>query len=217
VSLFEQIAVDPLLGIEETAAAGVAGARPQAPRPLDADRLGSFLRLGVEQANARVRRVIETNGWGVGGSTLVLAAVLGDTLIVINVGDSPLYHYCAATDSLERVSEDHSVAGVLVKAGLITSEMARVHEGRSQLKAYMGMPELPANLPVAMRALAPGDRLLLCSDGVSGRLSRNQIHTELGAAGQTLEFVAEALIAAAREAGETDNQTTVLWQHGTLR
>jgi protein phosphatase len=60
--------------------------------------------------------------------------------------------------------------------------------------------------------LAAGDLLLLCSDGVSGRLPKEQMAEILASAGDDLDRAADDLIEAARAAGETDNQTLILWR-----
>lgn len=59
------------------------------------------------QTNAYVRRMVQNNHWGTAGSTIMLAAVLDDTCIAANLGDSPLFHYQAATGQLHRVTDDH--------------------------------------------------------------------------------------------------------------
>lgn len=92
----------------------------------------------LEQANAHVRRMVEANKWGKAGSTVVVAAIPGDAAVVANLGGSPLFPYQARSGQLREVTEDHTVAGVLLRAGMITPEMARYHEGRSRLEFYLG-------------------------------------------------------------------------------
>jgi hypothetical protein len=90
--------------------------------------------------------------------------------------------------------------------------MAHVHEGKSRLEFYLGGPGLPREDPVQHFALEGGDILLLCSDGVSGPLWEAQIRDVLADPAGDLEQMADRLIEAATAAGETDNQTIILWR-----
>jgi len=201
LSLFEQLTVEPSIN------------RLEALLPVDAETLSQALINALEQANAHVRRMVEANKWGKAGSTIVVATVLDDVAVVANLGDSPLFHYQASTGQLHKVTEDHTVAGVLLQAGMITPEMARYHEGRGRLEFYLGCPELPREAPAHQVALASRDLLLLCTDGVTGSLSHEQIAEILSDPNGDLDGMAERLIQASLEAGETDNQTLILWRH----
>jgi protein phosphatase len=178
----------------------------------DVADLSAGLMEAIREANAHVRRMVEKGGWGKSGSTVVAAAIAGDALVAANLGDSPLFHYEARTTTLHKVTEDHTVAGVLLQAGLITPEMARFHEGRSRLEFYIGGANLPRQDPVQVRHLHAGDILLLCSDGVSGPLREEEIRAVLGSPHRNLEQMAEQLLELSRATGETDNQTLILWQ-----
>jgi protein phosphatase len=162
LSLFEALAIEPTLN------------RVVAP-PLDTRQVAKALGTAVRQASAHVRRMVETNRWEKAGSTIVAAAILGDSAVVANLGDSPLFHYRARSDRLVKVTENHTVAGALLRAGLITPEMALVHEGRSQLEFFLGAEELPREVPIAEVALERGDLLLLCSDGVTGQVPADRV------------------------------------------
>jgi protein phosphatase len=90
--------------------------------------------------------------------------------------------------------------------------MAQHHEGRSRLEFHLGAKEFPHTVPLREVPLAPGDLLLLCSDGVSGRVAPEQMAQIINAAADNLEQAADQLLAAATAVGETDNQTLILWQ-----
>lgn len=201
LSLFEQLIVEPSINRLETLA------------PLDKEKLSQALLSALEQANAHVRRMVEANKWGKAGSTIVVAAILHDTAVVTNLGDSPLFHYEASSGQLRKVTEDHTVTGVLLRAGMITPEMARYHEGRSRLEFYLGGANFPGEAPVHHIALATGDLLLLCTDGVTGSLLPEQVAEIVANSGDDLTGMAQRLIQASCEAGETDNQTLILWRH----
>ena len=188
--------------------------------PPSENALRGALMSALVTTNDRIRQIVQQNRWVKAGSTIVAALLRGDEVAAVNLGDSPLFHYHARQRRTEQVTDDHTVAGVLLRAGLINAEMARVHEGKSRLEFFLGAESLPREEPFYQRALAPGDLLLLCSDGISGALAPEQIGAILAAAGGDLETAAERLIHVAGEAGETDNQTVVLWRHpgrGTAR
>lgn len=199
LSLFEELSVLPSLN------------QLQSPAPLDANSLSVALQNSIAQANDYVKKMVDVNRWGKAGSTVVVAAILENTAVVANLGDSPLFHYRAKDGNLTQVTEEHTLAGALLRAGIISPEMARYHSGRNQLTLYLGSPHLTSDLPARQVAISPGDLLLLCSDGVSSALEHEQIAGIL--AGSDLEEMANRLLAASRDAGETDNQTLILWRH----
>jgi PPM family protein phosphatase len=179
--------------------------------PLTGAKIQQALTIALHQTNSQIVQTIATNNWHKGGSTIVVAAIWQDRLLATNLGDSPLFHYEAATGKLVQITLDHSVVGILAQAGIITAEMARFHERRGQLEYYLGCPKLPEPLPVYDRHLHAGDLVMLCSDGINGLLSLAQIEQILARTETSLERKAEELIHAARAAGETDNQTIALW------
>jgi PPM family protein phosphatase len=178
--------------------------------PLTVEKLQQALVIALQQANMQICQTIAANNWYKAGSTIVVAAIWQNRLVATNLGDSPLFHYEAATGKLVKVTLDHSVVGILTQAGIITEAMARHHERRGQLEYYLGCPTLPDPLPVYDRELRSQDLVVLCSDGINGMLSLVQIEKILSRS-TSLERKAEELIHAARAAGETDNQTIMLW------
>ena len=111
---------------------------PQEAPEISLEKLSQCLQEALKAANEHIGRIVKNNNWGTAGSTVVVAAILENTALVINLGDSPRFHYQASSKRLTQVTEDHTVAGVLQRAGMITAEMARVHEGRSRLQFYVG-------------------------------------------------------------------------------
>jgi len=204
LSLVDQLCLEP--GINQ----------PPGEAVFSVEVLEKNLYEALQQANAHVRRMVESNHWGKAGTTVVVALIFKDTVVVGNLGDSPLIHYQAQGKTVAQRTEDHTVAGVLLRGGLITEEMARFHEGKSRLEFFLGVDRLPKEPPVWHFETAPGDLLLLCSDGISGAITREQIATILSNSALDLEGQADALIQASIDAGETDNQTLILWRPGAL-
>ncbi|NKQ37202.1 MAG: serine/threonine-protein phosphatase [Chloroflexi bacterium] len=105
-------------------------------------------------------------------STVTCALVYGRTAIIGNVGDSRTYLF--RQNNLEQITEDHSLVMWLVKQGHITADESRNHPYGNVLMHALGGPETPlidiTNLP-----LQPGDRLLLCSDGIWDMLTDAQL------------------------------------------
>jgi PPM family protein phosphatase len=205
LTIFEQLVIAPVLNTLETAPF------------LTTKKLEKVLLEALEQSNSYVQKMVENNKWGKAGSTLVLVAILNDQAVVINLGDSPLFYYEKATKKLQQITEDHTVAGVLLRAGMITPEMARYHEGRSRLEFYLGCFNLPKDPPTYHFKLNQGDRLLLCSDGVIGPLSLEEMTEIMSFKDSTLDNIADNLLQASKDKEETDNQTLILWEYFTSK
>lgn len=199
--LFEQLTVAPALNSFETG------------ESFDSETLGSALWQAIEQTNAHIQRMILANKWGRAGSTVVVVVVYEKTAVVANLGDSPLFHYRSRSRALTQVTQDHTVAGALMRGGLLSPEMARIHEGSDRLEFFVGNETMPREPAVSRVALASGDMLLLCSDGISGALTAEQMATILEGGPRDLGELAERFLQASTDAGETDNQTLILWRH----
>ena len=206
LSLFEQLTVEVSINCS-----------PARATPITPSDLAQALIAALEQTNAHIKRLVERNRWSSAGSTAVIAAILDDIAVVANLGDSPLFHYQARTREFRQITEDHTVAGALLRAGMIDPKMAQHHEGRTRLQFFVGCPELPPEPPVHQVKLEPGDRLLLCSDGISGSLPLEKMAEIVAASTLSLSEIAETLADEAIGAGETDNQTLILWSCQSLR
>jgi serine/threonine protein phosphatase PrpC len=143
------------------------------------------------------------------GTTITVAGLLDRALVVANLGDSPAYLF--RDRSLRMLSRDHNLAGILVEKGVLTPNQALHHPGRHELTAYLGMPG-PAPVHATEISWQAGDRLLLCTDGLSGLVGQSDIAGAL--TGLPLDAAAHALLALANEAGGLDNITVVLVELG---
>jgi PPM family protein phosphatase len=172
------------------------------------------LERALTAANQAVYRLaLEGEGEGEVGTTLVAAVVRGAELHWVGVGDSRLYRYRAEDDSLTACTTDHNFANQLlfqVAAGALGPVEAAAHPDRQALTSFLGLeviPEIDRNLhPVH---LAPGDRLLLCSDGVHGVLSEADLRLLLR---QDAQAAADALIGAVKalDLPDQDNATVAI-------
>ncbi len=142
------------------------------------------------------------------GSTLVMALVSGRQAHIANVGDSRAYYLNA--EGIHQISEDHSLVQRLVQIGQITREEARVHRQKNVIYNTIGdKPKLEVSLYHV--TLAPGERLLLCSDGLSGMITDDEILTLSRQYAAPAE-ACQALVKAAKAAGGDDNITGIIVQ-----
>ncbi len=101
------------------------------------------------------------------GTTIVVALLVDGNAYVAHVGDSRAY--LMRDGEIEQITEDHSFVAQSVREGLLTESAARTHKMRSVITRALGFqPE--TEVDVLVRALRRGDRLLLCTDGLSGKV-----------------------------------------------
>lgn len=145
-------------------------------------------------------------GLGGLGSTVVLLSIRDQHAIVAHMGDSRAYLLRQA--KLEQLTRDHTIVQVLLDCEEITSAETADHPARGQLTRFVGMNG--EALPEArLMELALGDRLLLCSDGLTGMLSDERIRLAL-VEESSLENACHRLVAEANEAGGNDNISAVI-------
>jgi serine/threonine protein phosphatase PrpC len=157
-----------------------------------------------DRADSRIRS-------GAGGGTTVagVAVVQQDSTpywLVFNIGDSRVYR--CITGRLTQVSVDHSVVQELVDEGKIAAESARFHPERHIITRAVGSPE-PPHPDFWLLPAEVGERLLLCSDGLTSEVDADDIAKILMGSG-TPQEVADALVAQAISAGGRDNVTTIV-------
>ncbi len=140
------------------------------------------------------------------GTTIVAAIMLEKELILAHVGDSRAY--LIRDNHISQLTEDHSLVNELVKAGEITAEMAATHPRRNVLTRSVGMPE-EVEVDISFVAVSEGDKVLLCSDGLTNMLSDNDIK-DIVLETTPLDDRVRTLIDEANEAGGSDNITVLL-------
>lgn len=139
------------------------------------------------------------------GSTLVVALARGESIYVAHLGDSRAYILRGGRP--ERLTEDHNMASLLLDAGEITSEEAWHHPMRNVLTRYVGMEHAIPEIKTISSEV--GDRLLLCTDGLSSMLPDKEIARVLVELDEHSAALKE-LIARANEAGGDDNITALI-------
>jgi protein phosphatase len=165
----------------------------------------------IKDANEAVWRLAQDNAEkrGMGTTITALALVQEDGeehLAIVNVGDSRAYLF--QNGELVQISEDHSLVEELVRKGQLTHEEAQVHPQRSIITRALGMePEIE----VDYWQLVPyrGDRILLCSDGLTNEVSDDRIASTLRQIRDPQE-AARDLVRQAKDHGGNDNITVVV-------
>ena len=169
------------------------------------DMLGA-LAGAIHRSHDRIAQLVREFPDIEGTSSTVTAAIFDGTLIGVgHVGDSR--GYLLREGALSQLTTDHTFVQSLIDEGRITEEEARVHPHRNLiLRAVDGVHEPEPD--VFTLEAAPGDRLLLCSDGCSGSLDDPALRGILGTG--TPEEAATELVTSALAAGSTDNVTVVV-------
>jgi protein phosphatase len=148
------------------------------------------------------------------GTTLTALLTRGNQAYVAHVGDSRLYRVRTdlasegQRDLLTRVTDDHSRVGELVREGALSEAEARVHPKRSVLTQAVGMGEHIKPQVVGPMDVLPGDRFLLCSDGLSSVVTDPEIQECFAV--PSSEQTTRKLIRRARAAGGPDNISVIV-------
>ena len=167
---------------------------------------------GVQEANREVLSDAKANPERFGmGTTVMVVGLTHDgngvtTPTMLHVGDSRAYQL--RDGALRQLSADHSVAEEWVRMGRLTSEEALTHPRRHQLTRAIGVDD---NIEIDVMSLTvqSGDRILLCSDGLSNELDPAHL-AELAGAPGSLDDAVTKLIDAAKVSGGRDNISAVL-------
>jgi PPM family protein phosphatase len=128
-------------------------------------------------------------------------------VVIAHIGDSRIYRF--RDGALEQITKDHTFVQRLVDSGRITPEDAAVHPRRSVLMRVLGDVDVNPEIDTMILDTHPGDRWLLCSDGLSGYVVDEKI-VEILSAQPDAEAAVEALVAESLDHGAPDNVTVVL-------
>ncbi len=175
----------------------------QAPKTPDAEALGR----AVEAANLEIIAAANDGRGRAGMGTTCTAAILeGERLVIAQVGDSRAY--LLHQGKLQQLTRDHSLVAMMVEAGQLTPEEARVHPRRSVITRALGTD--PSVQPDLYEIdVQTGDRLLLCSDGLSGMVPDADIESIMNRTADP-QRCASQLVNEAIAAGGNDNITVVV-------
>lgn len=168
---------------------------------------GTAVRHDREWVTQRVRRAGRTIRQGSGGGATVVGLVAEPgRWLAFNIGDSRAYACYQGT--LQQITTDHSVVQELVDSGELDRADMRTHPQRHVITRAIGLvgDSRPDFFPLPIRE---GERLLLCSDGLTNELTEPQIQSVLSSQVDP-QLTADALVLAAVRAGGRDNVTVVV-------
>jgi protein phosphatase len=170
------------------------------------DAFAAAIKHAASAANAEINAYAANHPEYRGmGTTATIAGMLGDTLYLAQVGDSRAY---LVRDGVARqITKDQSLMQKLVEAGEITEEEAEHSERRNIILQALG-PEATVKVDLTHQKLRQGDTLVLCSDGLSGQVTRDEIG-KVVAEEHDLMTVCKRLIDLANSAGGPDNITVI--------
>jgi serine/threonine protein phosphatase PrpC len=170
-----------------------------------------WLKNALQEANQAVFGHRRASGTDM-GTTCVAALFHGDTATIAHAGDSRCY--LINRQDIRQLTADHSLVQRLIQLKQLTPEEARVHPQRNVI--YKNLGDKPNVEPdVTSQRLVPGDRLLLCSDGLSGMVKDDEIR-EIVLSAHSPQEACRQLVKAANAAGGEDNISVIVVQMDAL-
>lgn len=172
------------------------------------DEAASALDQALHRANQMLSETVgdypELTGMG---TTFSGFLAVDDQIVIAHIGDSRIYRF--RDGALQQLTKDHTFVQRLVDAGRITPEEALVHPRRSVIMRVLGDIEANPDIDVFVEQVLPGDRLLICSDGLSGPVGDDGIAMTLARC-ESADLTCAQLLEQALRGGAPDNCTVVL-------
>ena len=168
---------------------------------------GSGLEDAIHAAHQAILDALQEEDGRPMGSTVVAARFADEGFEVAWIGDSRAYH--VSLDGIARLTRDHSWVQAMIDAGELSPEEARRHPRRNIVTQCLGQGGQALEVGRVQGCLAPGELLLLCSDGLTGELNDEQIQAVCAEAA-TLDALVEELIALANQLGGRDNISCIV-------
>jgi serine/threonine protein phosphatase PrpC len=169
---------------------------------------GNRLKAAFRLANRQIANAMADSADLRGMATTASAVLAGKrSACIAHVGDSRVY--AMRNGALQQITDDHSWVEEQVRAGTMTEAAARQHPWRNVVTRALSGGSDP-DIDIIEIVPRPGERFLLCSDGLSGVVSRETIERILGDKTMRLDAICERLVAAANEGGGPDNVTALV-------
>lgn len=167
----------------------------------------SILEEAVRKSNKRVIDVAATSPEYEGmGTTLVISTILDGVLYVANIGDSRLY---VLRDSLEQITEDHSLVEEMVKSGELAKENVRSHPNKNIITRALGIGT-DVEADYFQFEVMENDIILMCSDGLTNMVEDIDIEYTIKSSRDNPQKAMMELLTKANEAGGKDNITVLV-------
>lgn len=173
------------------------------------DQLSQQLRLSIQDANDRIlEKALSSPDFRGMGTTVTLAFVRSTTAIFAHVGDSRAYLVDGDDGRITQITSDHSFVEALLTAGHITREQAEEHPMRNVLYRALGQSD-DVDVDMYYKRLHVGDRLVLCSDGLTRHVKPHEI-ARMALDNNNPDTVSQKLIDLANERGGEDNVSVIV-------
>lgn len=178
------------------------------------EEVEDWLTKSVNDINQKVYQYAQENSECAGMGTTIVAVIFSyDFVSIAHIGDSRCYLYHDQT--LRQVTEDHSLVNELVRSGQISKEDAEYHPRKNVLMKALGT-DGNATPDVCTEEWLKGDRLLVCSDGLSNKVSDEEFSAYLEKS-ESLDQIGKQLVDLANERGGEDNITITLSEYELVR
>jgi protein phosphatase len=173
----------------------------------DSDQAMASLLDAMREANQTLSDTVDKFGYLAGmGTTMDAVIFTGDIANIAHIGDSRVY--LMRDSQMQQITKDHTWVQQLVDSGRLTEEEALVHPRRNVILRVLGDTSEEPEFDIHQLEVRPGDRLLLCSDGLCGVVPTALIEENMRVA--NLDEAIELLIDEAKEYGAPDNVTVLL-------
>ncbi|MFD1336060.1 Stp1/IreP family PP2C-type Ser/Thr phosphatase [Oceanobacillus iheyensis] len=183
---------------------------------LETDHLGGpeqvegWLKEAVQQTNQHIFKKSQEDKRCEGmGTTVVIAVALEEYVTIAHVGDSRCY--LLNEDGFQQVTEDHSFVNELVRIGQISEDDAEIHPRKNVILRALGTDN-QVNVDLKTLTWQKNDRLLLCSDGLSDKVTEHEL-ADFTDSTKDIEVIGNELIQLANNRGGEDNISLILIVH----
>lgn len=172
----------------------------------DEDTIIDTIRRAIVEANNKIFQKsiedLECNGMG---TTITMAYLLNNKLIIGHIGDSRVYSI--NNNELKQITEDHSLVAELVKNGSISVEEAQIHPQKNIITRAVGTSN-SIDIDIVIEEVKKDDIILLCTDGLTNMVNDLEIKS-LILANEDMQRACDSLVKKANELGGQDNITVV--------
>ncbi len=179
-------------------------------KSLSLPEIPRILSKAIDKANTDVHKLSLKDSKNSGmGTTLDICVQAESVVYIAHIGDSRVYKV-AKDGSIIKLTKDHSLVEYMLDSGALTPEEAEHHPQKNIITRALGTT-VRIEADIFSRTLDDGDRLLLCSDGLTNMLTDDLI-ASVTSKGLSLSQCAQELVKLANEAGGTDNITVIIAQ-----
>ena len=171
------------------------------------ERVTTSIDAAVSEANGEIMALSELDpDYHNMGTTICMIVRVNDLFHIAGIGDSRVYLFRGG--KLEKLTQDHSLSEALLEAGTITKEEAAKHRYRNVLYRYLGSKDGGTGAKAKTLAIQNGDRLLMCSDGVTEGVNEAKM-IEILTSQNDPQQAAATVVESAQAGGSKDNITCV--------